>query len=61
LKQIESARIDWCLSDVIDMHGPVGLRSRRDPAGAAQAETIYPEQVPPQELLPSLEIYEPTP
>jgi len=61
LKQIESARIDWCLSDVIEMHGPVGLRSRRDPAGAAEAETIYPEQVSPQEFLPSLESYEPTP
>lgn len=60
LKQVESARMDWCLSDVIEMHGPVGLRSRRDPAGATEAETIFPEQVSPQELVPTPERYEPT-
>jgi len=59
IKEVESARMDWCLSDVIDMHGPVGLRSRRDPAGAAEAEVIYPEQVAPEEYQPTPERYEP--
>jgi len=55
IKKIESARMDWCLSDVVDLHGPVGLRSRRDPAGATQAEVIYPEQVSPEEFTPATE------
>jgi len=59
IKEVESARIDWCLSDVIGMHGPVGLRSRRDPAGAAEAEVIYPEQIAPQECQPTPEQYGP--
>ncbi len=54
VKQVESARISWCLSDVIDLHGPVGLRSRQDPAGAAEAETIYPEPVPAEQFAPTL-------
>jgi type II secretory pathway component GspD/PulD (secretin) len=54
VKQIESARMSWCLNDVIDLHGPVGLRSRQDPAGAAEAETIYPEPVPAEQFAPTL-------
>jgi type II secretion system protein D len=46
LKQIESSRMSWCLSDVVDMHGPTGLRSRQDTLGAAEAETVYPTVVP---------------
>jgi hypothetical protein len=46
LKQVESSRISWCLSDVVDMHGPAGLRSRQDPLGAAEAETVFPTEVP---------------
>ncbi len=43
LKQIESARMSWCLGDVVDLHGPAGLRSRQDPLGAAEAEIVYPQ------------------
>jgi general secretion pathway protein D len=46
IKQIESARMSWCLNDVVDMHGPAGLRSRSDMIGAAEAETIFPSMVP---------------
>jgi type II secretion system protein D len=42
IKQIESARMSWCLADVVDLHGPAGLRSRTDRIGAAEAEVIYP-------------------
>ena len=54
LKQVESARMSWCLSDVVDLHGPAGLRSRSDPAGAAEAETIYPDSIPTEEMMPRL-------
>jgi type II secretory pathway component GspD/PulD (secretin) len=54
VKQVESARMSWCLSDVIDLHGRVGLRSRQDPAGAAEAETIYPEPVTAEQFAPTL-------
>lgn len=46
IKQTESARMSWCLSDVVAMHGPAGLRSSVDLMGAAEAETIYPEAIP---------------
>ncbi len=47
IKQVESARMNWCLSDVVNLHGPAGLRSQADRVGAAESETIYPEQLPP--------------
>ncbi|MDC0935510.1 secretin N-terminal domain-containing protein [Pirellulales bacterium] len=46
IKQTESARMSWCLSDVVAMHGNAGLRSSNDSLGAAEAETIYPEAMP---------------
>ncbi len=49
LKQVESARMNWCLSDVVDLHGAAGLRSRTDPLGAAEAEAIYPS-MPVEEM-----------
>lgn len=58
IKQIESARMNWCLTDIVNLHGPAGLRSQSDRAGVAESETIYPEQLPPgaivaPETLPS--------
>lgn len=64
LKQVESARMNWCLSDVIELSSPQGLRSVDDSAGAAYAETIYPSdlapgetylQGPPVEALPGVD------
>lgn len=61
IKQTESARMSWCLSDVVDMHGAAGLRSRSDSIGAAEAPAIYPTETidangqvvsPGSELLP---------
>ena len=52
LKQVESARMNWCLSDVVDLHGPAGLRSQSDRAGAAEAEIVFPQPVSPEEYLP---------
>lgn len=54
LKQVESARMNWCLSDVVSMHGPVGLRSQGDPMGEAESQVVFPEQVAPEDYLPAL-------
>jgi general secretion pathway protein D len=59
LKQVESARMSWCLSDVVEMHGPVGLRSQSDLMGEAEAETVYPQPVPADELMPAPELAPP--
>jgi hypothetical protein len=54
IKQVESARMSWCLSDVVDLHGPAGLRSRQDPIGAAEAEVVIPAEIPKDsQLLPA--------
>jgi hypothetical protein len=46
IKRVESARMSWCLSDVVDMHGRAGLLSRNDPFGAAEAPVVYPSAGP---------------
>ncbi|QDS98588.1 secretin N-terminal domain-containing protein [Adhaeretor mobilis] len=49
LKQVESARMNWCLSDVVEWSGQSGLRSVEDTMGAANAETVYPSDLSPGE------------
>ncbi|CAN0346107.1 unnamed protein product, partial [Ectocarpus sp. 4 AP-2014] len=44
LKQVESSRMSWVLSDVIDMHGPAGLRTRGD--AWQETEACFPTHVP---------------
>lgn len=44
IKQVESSRMSWVLSDVVNMHGPSGLRSRCDDWTDTQA--VYPTQIP---------------
>ena len=44
LKQVESSRMSWVLSDVIDLHGPAGLRTRGD--AWSETEACYPTHVP---------------
>jgi general secretion pathway protein D len=56
LKQVESARMNWCLTDVVEIHGPVGLRSKKDLMGEAESEVVYPEQIPTEELMPTPEV-----
>ena len=46
MKQVESARMSWCLSDVVAINGPAGLRSANDVLGAAEAETVFPTEIP---------------
>jgi hypothetical protein len=43
LKQEEAARINWCLSDLIEIHGDIGVRSRSDEWTDAETTVIYPD------------------
>ncbi len=52
VKQIESSRMSWILSDVINIHGEAGLRSRCDEWYDGEMESIYPNHVPEEGLLP---------
>ncbi len=51
-KQIESSRMSWVLSDVINVHGEAGLRSRCDEWYDGEMESLYPNPVPEEGLLP---------
>jgi type II secretion system protein D len=61
LKQVESARMSWCLSDVVSLNGPSGLRSNTDVLGGAEAETVVPTETLPEELLPPAGVPGPLP
>ena len=52
VKQIESSRMSWILSDVINLHGEAGLRSRCDEWYDGEMESIYPNVVPEEGVLP---------
>jgi len=43
LKQVEAARMDWVLRDVIAINGDGGLRGRGDHWDDCESETIYPD------------------
>jgi type II secretion system protein D len=52
VKQIESSRMSYILSDVINLHGEAGLRSRCDEWYDGEMESIYPNVVPAEGVLP---------
>jgi type II secretory pathway component GspD/PulD (secretin) len=52
VKQIESSRMSWILGDVINVHGEAGLRSRCDEWYDGEMESIYPNYMPEEGLLP---------
>ncbi len=54
LKQVESSRMSWILSDVVALNGESGLRSRCDEWCDGETEAVYPSYIPEDgELLPS--------
>ena len=66
INQVESSRMSWCLADVIEAHGDVGLSGGYGLWGPAIGPTIYPdlqptvmdggvEIQPPAEMLPQSE------
>ncbi len=46
LNQIESQRMSWCLADVIDLHGDVGLSGGRLGSSQLPTQVIYPDRDP---------------
>lgn len=52
VKQIESSRMSWIMSDVVAVHGEAGLRSRCDEWYEGEMDSIYPNFVPEEGLLP---------
>jgi type II secretion system protein D len=52
VKQIESSRMSWILSDVVNLHGEAGLRSRCDEWFEGECDSIYPNFVPEEGVLP---------
>ncbi|HUT12068.1 MAG TPA: secretin N-terminal domain-containing protein [Thermoguttaceae bacterium] len=46
IKQDEAARMHWCLCDVLDLAGDVGLRGRADDWADSETQVIYPDLEP---------------
>ena len=46
IKQTESSRMSWCLADVVEAHGDVGLSGGYGLWGPAIGPTIYPDVHP---------------
>jgi type II secretory pathway component GspD/PulD (secretin) len=44
LKQIESSRMSWCLADVVNIHGDVGLSGGNGLWGPARGGMMYPDR-----------------
>jgi hypothetical protein len=43
LKEVESSRMSWCLADILEMHGDVGLNGGHGLWGPAAGAMMYPE------------------
>ncbi|TVP98327.1 MAG: general secretion pathway protein GspD [Planctomycetaceae bacterium] len=52
VKQTESARMSYCLADVVEMHGDVGLSGGYGLWGPAMGPTIYPDVHPTVDQFP---------
>lgn len=46
IKNVESARMHWCLADVEQMHGAVGLRNRTHDWADYETTVVYPDANP---------------
>ena len=46
IKEVESSRMSWCLADVVEAHGDVGLSGGYGLWGPAVGNTIYPDLQP---------------
>ena len=59
VKATESSRMSWCLADVVEMHGDVGLSGGYGLWGPTVGQTIYPDLQPtvegPMPIAPILE------
>ncbi len=70
IKQVESSRMSWCMADILNIHGDVGLSPGNGLWGPAASPVIYPDLQPtveydnhdsidgtPQPIPPMNEIY----
>ncbi|MGD0900333.1 MAG: hypothetical protein ABR915_21075, partial [Thermoguttaceae bacterium] len=46
LKQVQAARMSWCISDVTALYGEAGLRKRCDNWSDGEVPTTYPDESP---------------
>ncbi|MCA9194913.1 MAG: hypothetical protein KDB03_24245 [Planctomycetales bacterium] len=46
IKEVESSRMSWCLADILEMHGDVGLSGGHGLWGPARGAIIYPDMQP---------------
>jgi general secretion pathway protein D len=46
IKQVEAARMSWCLADVVKLHGDIGVWSPYADGADGRILTIYPDQYP---------------
>jgi hypothetical protein len=46
IKQVEAARMSWCLADVVKLHGDIGVWSPYADGADGHILTIYPDQYP---------------
>jgi type II secretion system protein D len=53
LKEVESSRMSWCLADILEMHGDVGLNGGHGLWGPAAGSMMYPEM--PQSVIDGAE------
>jgi len=58
IKRVETARINWCLSDVLEMHGDGGFRGRSDEWADEETNVIYPDEPHKVEIIPKPEAVE---
>ncbi len=54
IKRVESSRMSYCLADVVEMHGDVGLSEGYGLWGPAVGPTIYPDLQPTVDQFPRL-------
>lgn len=54
IKQVESSRMSWCMADILNIHGDVGLSPGNGLWGPAASPVIYPDMQPSAEFDPSL-------
>jgi general secretion pathway protein D len=53
LKQVESSRMSWCMADILNIHGDVGLSPGNGLWGPAASPVIFPDLQPSAEFDPS--------
>ena len=50
IKQVESSRMSWCMADILNIHGDVGLSPGNGLWGPAASPVIYPDLQPTVEF-----------